>query len=187
MGTFATAVLLTMACGPAPTTGAGGESEDDSGTGSSTGSDGATTNTSMTMTSAGSVGATGSTGMDESTDDGATTTAPGTDGSSTGDGGSSSSGEPPGPAYPPCMDAAECPEPYDVCWPPFGGGNYCSIECMDASECPAPTSGDAVPVCEGPPMQPQGCVLDCSEGMCPDGMDCVDIFGNGAFLRCTYP
>ena len=36
MGTFATAVLLTMACGPAPTTGAGGESEDDSGTGSST-------------------------------------------------------------------------------------------------------------------------------------------------------
>jgi hypothetical protein len=56
----------------------------------------------------------------------------------------------------------------------------------DDVDCPEPMSGGAVPVCEGPPGT-DTCVLDCTDGMCPDGMDCVDVFGDGMFMRCTWP
>ena len=52
--------------------------------------------------------------------------------------------------------------------------------------CTEATSGEAVPVCEGPPGT-NVCILDCSEGECPTGMECIDVFGNGMFLRCVWP
>lgn len=188
-GLMASALVLALGCGPDDSGVGGGTDDSGSGSGSDTTAGPTTNGTNPTSTTNTSMGATSSTGMADSSSGDDATTAATTDGpgTTTGESGESSSGDPPGDAYPPCMDVGECPAPYDVCWPPFGGGNFCSVECMDAGECPEPTSGDAVPVCEGPPGGVQGCVLDCSMGTCPDGMDCVDIFGDGAFLRCIHP
>jgi hypothetical protein len=137
----------------------------------------------------------GGNGSSGTADGGSTSTAVTTDpGTITTDGGSSgttdtgSSGEPPGASYAPCMEDARCLEPFELCWPPFAFGvpNYCTLECVDAGDCPAPTSGAAAPVCEGPPGT-DICALDCGRGECPDGMDCIDVFGNGSFLRCRWP
>lgn len=188
-------ITMVLACGPNVD-----EVGSSDGSGSSSGS---TTNTTMppptttnttvatTNASADGTGSTGplDTGPSSATSGGpdATTDEPGTSTggtASTSEG--SSSGEPPSESYPGCMEDADCPEPYTLCWPPidFGMPNFCTLECGDAGECPAPTSGTATPVCEGPPGT-DICVLDCSMGDCPDGMSCVDVFGNGDFLRCT--
>jgi hypothetical protein len=178
-----------MACGP---DGGGGGTEDGSGSGSGTDASPTTSTTNTTndptSTSNGSADGTGSTtavdtgssGPEATTDPGTTTTE--VTGSS--DGGSS--GEPPPESYPGCMADEDCSDPYTLCWPPmeFGTPNFCTVECMDAGECPVPTSGTATPACEGPPGM-NICALDCSEGECPDGMSCVDVFGNGMFMRCT--
>lgn len=187
--------MVVLACGP-------DLSEVDGGGGGSGSSSGSTTNTTMPATtntteatsnaSADGTGSTGplDTGPSSATSSGgpdATTDEPGTSTggtASTSDG--STSGEPPGESYPGCIEDADCPDPYTLCWPPidFGTPNFCTLECGDAGDCPLPTSGTATTVCEGPPGT-DICVLDCSMGDCPDGMSCVDIFGNGAFLRCT--
>lgn len=196
LGSFATVMMMLLACGDDVDESA--DTGDSSDSGSSTNpttdptmtdptidpsddgpdSTGVDTGTDTGTVDTGSTG--GSSGGSETTD--AETDTSGTD--STGD--SSSSGEPPVDDYPSCMADDECTDPYTLCWPPadFGDPNFCTLECADAKECPVPSSGAAVPVCEGPP-DTNVCVLDCSEGECPDGMDCVDIFGNGAFLRCT--
>jgi hypothetical protein len=57
---------------------------------------------------------------------------------------------------------------------------------VDPSDCPDATSGTATPVCEGPPGT-NICVLSCVDAQCPDGMDCIDVFGNGIVLRCVWP
>jgi hypothetical protein len=92
----------------------------------------------------------------------------------------------PAEEYPACAQDDECEDPYSLCWPPeqFGTPNFCTLPCESAKECPVPTTGEAVPVCEGPPDQ-DICVLDCTDGECPDGMTCVDVFNDGNFLRCT--
>ena len=84
------------------------------------------------------------------------------------------------------MEDDDCTDPYTVCWPPmdFGTPNYCTLECESEDDCPVPDSGTATTVCEGPPGT-DICALDCTEGECPDGMTCVDLFGNGAFMRCS--
>ena len=190
-------IAMALACGP-DLDEVGGGSGDGSGSssGSTTNTTMPTTNTTMPTTTqstadgtsgtgpldTGPSSATGTGGPDATTDEPATSTSGTTAGTSEG----SSSGEPPGESYPGCMDDADCPEPYALCWPPidFGTPNFCTLECGNAGECPVATSGTATPVCEGPPGT-DICVLDCSMGECPDGMTCVDIFGNGDFLRCT--
>ena len=126
------------------------------------------------------------TGSSGGSSDGTETTDADTSGTdSTGDG--SSSGGPVGDDYPTCMGDDECSDPYTLCWPPmdFGAPNFCTLECEDAKDCPVPTGGDAVPVCEGPP-DTNVCVLDCTEGDCPEGMACIDVFGDGNFMRCLW-
>jgi hypothetical protein len=166
------------------------------GSGSSTG---AASNTTMTTTSNGSADETSGTGVVDTSLDSATssdsaassgsaeaTTDPGTTTTATAgttEGGSS--GEPPGESYPGCMAVEECPAPYTLCWPPpeIAPPNFCTLACSDAGQCPLPTSGAATPVCEDLPSI-DICVLDCSAGVCPDGMFCLDVFGNGDYLRC---
>ncbi|MCA9708011.1 MAG: hypothetical protein KDK70_19315 [Myxococcales bacterium] len=80
-----------------------------------------------------------------------------------------------------------CPEPYDQCVQPGGLGSWCTFGCQDASECPEPTDGDAVPFCGGPPNQPTVCMLDCSMGTCPAGMECVGLGPGGMAMRCVWP
>jgi hypothetical protein len=43
-----------------------------------------------------------------------------------------------------------------------------------------PSTGTAVPVCEGPP-DTNICVLDCTDAECPDGMTGVEVFN---LMRC---
>lgn len=188
-GLSSTVIVLALACGP-DTGGIGGGSAEDSGSGS--GSDTATTSMNPTVTAStnGSADGTGSTGVaDGSSTSTGVTTDPGTttsgDTMGTTDEGSSSGG-PPAESYPGCMVDEDCSDPYTLCWPPpeVGTPNFCTTECTDPGDCPEPTSGDATPVCEGPPGT-DICVLDCSMGDCPDDMECTDIFGDGAFLRCT--
>ncbi len=142
-----------------------------------------TTTTTTTTASTGtddSSGTTASTGSESSTDPDTSAT----DSSSGGE--SSSSGEPPSDDYPACMADEDCEKPYSLCWPPddFGTPNFCTLECASSDDCPVPSTGSAVPLCEGPPDQ-DVCVLDCEDGDCPTGMGCVDIFGDGNFMRCT--
>lgn len=176
------------------TSGVGDGGGDSTGAGSSTG---ATSNPTTTATTGASADGTStgaaetgpaetgpgdtSSGGSEGTTDPDTS---GTDSSTTSQ--DSSSGEPPDDSYPSCMIDDDCAAPYTLCWPPekFGTPNFCTHECNNAGQCPVPTSGAATPVCEGPPGI-DVCVLDCSEGECPTGMSCDDIFGDGNFLRCT--
>ena len=189
-------VMLVLACGD-PEEG-GTATDDGTSTGSSTSpSTTASTTTPSTSSATASSSATGtSTGEDtESTEPGSTGTstsgevATDTDPATTGSTGASSSstGEP-AASYPSCMMDDDCSEPYTVCWPTemFGVPNFCTLECGNEKDCPAPTSGEAVPICEGPP-DILICVLDCTDGACPTGMDCTDIFGDGEFMRCTWP
>lgn len=192
LGLPSAVIVLALACGP-NAGGVGSGDGDSSGSGSGSGSETATSsmNPTVTATTNGSADGTGSTGSTGVVDGSSTsvTTDPGTTdpGTTTGatDGGSSSGGPPPD-SYPGCMVDEDCSDPYNLCWPPpeFGTPNFCTLECVDAGDCPEASSGGATPVCEGPPGT-DICVLDCSMGDCPDGMDCVDIFGNGAFLRCV--
>ena len=178
-------IVLVLACQP-DSSGADGSAE---GSSSGSGTD-ATTNQMTTATSNGSAEGTGSSGApSDSSGPGDTTAEPatGTSGDTTATTDATSTGEPPGESYPACMEAEECSEPYELCWPPpeFDTPNFCTIACEEPRECPEATSGTAVPVCEGPPDAATVCVLDCSRGECPDGMDCTDILGDGALLRCT--
>lgn len=176
--------------------------DDDESTGTDSGEDTNTMTdpTAMTMTDPTGVSVDGSssggpedTGPDETdtgpgTETGDSTTDPddsgsGTDGST---GEDSSTGTPPGGEYPMCMSDDDCSDPYTLCWPPekFGMPVYCTLECESADDCPVPSTGEAVPVCEGPPGT-DICSLDCTGGVaCPDGMTCVEIFMD--FERCTY-
>jgi len=188
-------IMGVLACGSDPD-----ESDDDTGesSGTDSGSNTGMTSNSTTLTTTSTASTTDSTSTSADTGPGDTssadttsdgteaTTDPDTSGTDTGTSDGSSSGEPPADAYPACMADEDCSEPYTLCWPPknFGTPNFCTLECTDAGECPVPTSGEATPVCEGPP-DTNICVLDCTEGECPDGMNCVDIFGDGEFMRCT--
>lgn len=187
VGSFASVIVWVLAC----STETGGLGSASNGSDSSSTTDAtatAMTSPMTTETSNGSVDGTGSTTMvDGSSSSGEVTTATTTEGETTGTTGGTSTGEPPSVSYPACMNDEECPDPYELCWPTpeIAMPNFCTIECRDERECPAPTSGTAVPVCEGPP-DIDICVLDCSEGDCPDGMECVDVFNNGQLLRCTW-
>lgn len=186
------AMLVAMACGP--DAGGGGSTEGSSSGGASSSGGSAGMTNDPTMASVGTSNNDGST-----TSNADTTGTPGDTtamGSSSGDAstGGSSSGEPPGVSYPPCepMDPP-CPEPYDLCIAPGGGGggvpvgNWCSLGCMDAGDCPAPTSGTAEPACGGPPGQDTVCQLDCSDGDCPDGMECVALGPMAQVQLCVWP
>lgn len=196
IGLLSSVLVLGLAC-------AGDDSSGDTENGSSDSTAGDTTAamTTMSMTTADDTtgdgsGSGGGSGDSSSGGGDATSTGAATDGadSSTGDptSGSDSSGGGGEAAYPACQPDADpvCPKPYELCWPeggPGGGGNnFCTIECESPDDCPQPTSGEAVPVCEGPPGT-DVCILDCSKGACPDDMECVDVFDNGMFLRCIYP
>lgn len=186
IGLLASALTLALACGP----NAESDTGDESGSGSGSGSDsGATTTPNPTTTSTTNTSAmseTGTTAPGDSTSTGNATTDADT---SSGGNSESSSGDPPPASYPPCENAdPPCPEPYDQCFGGGGGGGgWCTFSCMDAGECPEPSSGDAVPVCEGP-MGNDVCMLDCSDGAtCPDGMDCQGFGPMGQFMRCTWP
>lgn len=128
---------------------------------------------------------TGSESAEVTTDPDGTTTGETTSSTTTG-ASSSSTGEPVAEDYPACTADDECSDPYTLCWPPenVATPNFCTLECEDADDCPIPSTGTATPVCEGPPGT-DVCVLNCADAECPDGMTCVDIFNNGAFLRCT--
>lgn len=142
-----------------------------------------TASTTASTSSADSGSETGVTTIDTTGTTDATTTGTDTGGSS----GGSSSGGMPEIEYPPCMADDECTDPYSLCWPPqrFGDPAFCTLPCGNADECPVAPTGGAVPVCEGPPDQ-NICVLDCTDADCPDGMTCIDVFGNGDFMRCTW-
>ncbi len=194
LGSFVGSMLLVLACGDD-----GGEGEEtDDGTG--TGTTMMTTTNPSTTSPTGSASATGtSTGEDtESADTGSSSdpttgeVATDTDPSGTGSTGSTGATEDgsgtgtPGGDYPACEMDEDCSDPYTMCWPPenFGMPNFCTLECEDAeTDCPVPTSGTAVPVCEGPP-DTNICVLDCTDGECPDGMECIEVF---MLMRCSYP
>jgi hypothetical protein len=192
---FTCLCLGLLAC-PADTSGVDEDTGDSSDSGSESGTNPSTDP--MTMTDPTDVSADGSSSSggsaDTGPDDTGTDTGTGTEGSTTDpDSGSetagssedSSTGTPPGGEYPPCMADDECSDPYTLCWPSddFGMPNYCTLECESADDCPVPSSGEAVPVCEGPP-DIDICALDCTDGECPDGMTCVEIFMD--FERCVY-
>lgn len=118
--------------------------------------------------------------------EGSTTDPDGTGTETAGSTDESSTGTTPGGEYPMCMSDEDCSDPYTLCWPPeeFGMPVYCTLECESEKDCPVPSTGEAVPVCEGPPGT-DICSLDCTGGVaCPDGMTCVEIFMD--FERCTY-
>lgn len=184
-------VFLALGMGCGPDTGGLSTSGDGSDSGSS-GTEGSTSNSgTTTATTASTVATSDADGTTTSTPDTTTgpmdTTAEGSSGEPPGTD-SSSSGEPPGAAYPAC-EAGDmpCPEPYTFCVSPGDFGNWCSFECMDATECPEPDTGSAEVICGGPPMQPTRCELDCSNGDCPDGMDCVGLGPMGQAERCVWP
>jgi hypothetical protein len=54
-----------------------------------------------------------------------------------------------------------------------GGPTVCGPRCwVDGDACPQPATGTAPAVCrEAPPF----CILDCTQGVCPDGMECLVI------------
>jgi hypothetical protein len=201
LGSFATVMMMLLACGDdVDEAGDGGTGDSSSSEGSNTNptTDPSATNPSTDPSADGSETTDNDTGPDDtgptetgstggSSDGSETTNADTSATDSMGDSGSSSSGEPPSADYPMCMSDDDCSDPYTLCWPPekFGEPTFCTLECEAADECPVPSTGEAVPVCEGPPGT-NICALDCTEGECPDGMECVDIFGNGAFMRCTY-
>lgn len=55
----------------------------------------------------------------------------------------------------------------------LGGPTVCGPRCMvDGDPCPMPATGTAPAVCrDAPPF----CILDCTQGECPDGMECLVI------------
>lgn len=197
------ASMLAAACGLDSSGGEGGSSD---GSGSSTGgsasatassTDSTTASTSASTSASTTASTTASTSSaDSGSETGVTTidtTGTGTTDATTtgtdtgGSSGGSSSGGMPEIEYPPCMADDECTDPYSLCWPPqrFGDPAFCTLPCGNADECPLAPTGGAVPVCEGPPDQ-NICVLDCTDADCPDGMTCIDVFGNGDFMRCTW-
>jgi hypothetical protein len=191
LGSLAGALMLALGCGD--DNGEGDGTDEGTGTESSTGTT-PTTTTASTMTAstmtASTTATSSSTSTGPDTDTGSTGTSvtgdvtSDTDSSDTGSG-SSSTGTPVDD-YPSCEADEDCSDPYTLCWPPmeFGTPNYCTVECEDAeADCPVPTSGTAVPVCEGPPGT-DICSLDCTDGDCPDGMDCIEIF---MLMRCSWP
>lgn len=187
------AMLVAMACGP--DAGGGGSTEGSSSGGASSSGGSAGMTNDPTMASVGTSNNDGSTTSNaDTTGTPGDTTAMGSSSSGDASTGGSSSGEPPGVSYPPCepMDPP-CPEPYDLCIAPGGGGggvpmgNWCSLGCMDAGDCPAPTSGTAEPACGGPPGQDTVCQLDCSDGDCPDGMECVALGPMAQVQLCVWP
>ncbi len=190
LGSLLGSMFLVTACGDDGGEGTG--TDDGTGTGTTMMT---TTNPTTTSPTASSSATGTSTGMNtESADTGSSSGEPTTDTDTSGSGstgstgdteGSSSSGNvTPGDDYPPCEADEDCSDPYTTCWPPGFMSNFCTLECQDAeTDCPVPTSGTAVPVCEGPPGT-DICTLDCSEGECPDGMDCIEVFN---LMRCSYP
>lgn len=70
-----------------------------------------------------------------------------------------------------CLDAFECTTvPPDF---PDAGANWCTQACDPKGDpCPDAASGTATPVCAFFGGSPQ-CALDCSDGDCPDGMECI--------------
>jgi hypothetical protein len=203
-GAVALALVSLLACTPASQglgTSTGAEPASSS-IGASTGgleSDGSAS-ASASATSVGSVSASatasadgtttsdGTTSLATSHEGDGTTSTDGTTGTSRGEDSSSGGTDP--IAYPPCAAAEpRCPEPYEGCIEPMGGavGNACTLYCGDASECPLPDSGGATVVCAAPMMMPDFCQLDCSQGECPAGMECVGLGPMGQALRCLWP
>lgn len=95
----------------------------------------------------------------------------------------------PGSMYSPCDSVAQCGE-LEFCVFPPGESGYCSAACASASDpagCdPAPGEGAAVSCLDiGLPDARQVCTLDCSSGICPQGMRCEGIeTGAGARQIC---
>lgn len=200
---FAGLLSIALACGGAVqgTVTDGSSSTTDASTTESTDSTttGTTTTASTEPTTSGATGTgtdsttststsptTGTTTTDSgtTTSDGTTSTTGTTDTGTSSSGSSTTGGV--SDDYPACAADEDCSEPYTMCWPPmdFGMPNFCTLPCAGPDECPVPATGTATPVCEGPPGN-NVCILDCTEGECPDGMSCVDVFGNGQFMRCT--
>ena len=188
-------IALLVACGPNVNGTGEGTPAGSSGSGSATGS-GSTAAEPTATGGSDPTAATGSMGGTGTTDsaDGATasTVTNGSDSATTvgssGEPGDESSGDPPPEdSYPSCGER-DCPKPYDICFEPGDGelGDWCTFECEGAEDCPAPSSGTATPLCAGPPGQ-DICLLDCSEGDCPDGMDCVGLGPGGNAMRCAWP
>jgi hypothetical protein len=179
-----------LACGP-DTSGVSSAGSESASTGEASSGGGTTTTNGMTTMPMTSNAEGDTTSAEVTSSPPGDTTTEGSSSGQPGSEGSSSGGEPAGPAYPPCAPDQDppCPEPYDQCIAPGGGdlGNWCSIACNDATECPVPDSGTAVVVCGGPPMQPTRCLLDCSMGECPDGMSCIGVGPGGNFMVCAWP
>lgn len=150
--------------------GVGGSSE------SGVSSEGGTTTTTSTSTT--TTTTTASTTTTATTTDGSSSSSS----SSTGDGSSAeSSSDLP---YAPCPNGDEdCPPGWDECIDVADGASWCAHDCDQPDDCEVPATGDAEVVCAGP--SGHSCALDCSDGQtCPDGMACVELFGN--VVRCVW-
>jgi hypothetical protein len=88
-----------------------------------------------------------------------------------------STSTPMGDPYEFCLDDTECTYPQATCMYDSWALPVCNPACsgpLAIDECPPPTSGEAVPACRDIAGGEWGCVLDCTDGECPEGMVCSD-------------
>jgi hypothetical protein len=138
--------------------------------GSTTDDPASATNSTASSTDEGSTSITdpaSTSGPGRSSNDDVTDTMPGSSDDTT----TSSRGDP----YGECLDHPDCTHPEATCMMETWALPVCNPFCSgegQSDECPAPASGDAVPACREIVPGQWGCVLDCSEASCPEGMAC---------------
>ncbi|MBN1655574.1 MAG: hypothetical protein JXA30_17535 [Deltaproteobacteria bacterium] len=77
--------------------------------------------------------------------------------------------ETPTSVYGPCIED-QCSEGQQCVEVTSGAGSFCSISCEQTEQCPEPAEGTAVKRCS---TENNMCRINCSEGDCPEGMECV--------------
>lgn len=126
------------------------------------GCDGGTSTTGMGSTDTGSTDDTGTSGDETGSTDDTGTDETGTTGMDWPDDGS---------MYAHCTEIEDCDS--QVCsldW------EYCTIQCFEPEDCPDGPSGTAEPFCSM--VSGFSCALECTNGDCPQGMDCVGFMNN---------